>query len=326
MRDFTILVLPGALATVVAATIDVLRTAAVLAPRLGVARPSWRVVSPAAPAVALSGELQIQAQPLPQRGRAGASVWVVPGLGVERASALDDRLAQDDAQSAIRALARHVGQGGDVAASCSSVFLLQAAGLLAGRRVTTAWWLAAALRRRAPDCRVDADRMVCADGPITTAGAAFAHTDLMLHLLRTRSSPALADAVSRVLVIDGRQAQAPFVLPPLAASGNALVAQLMTTIESALPHPPSVADLASQFAMSPRTLARHVRAATGQGPLALLQAVRLNRARLLIESSRMSIEQVAAQVGYQDATALRRLMRKSAGAAPSRFRAAGFRE
>jgi len=166
--------------------------------------------------------------------------------------------------------------------------------------------------------------MVCADGPISTAGAAFAQIDLMLHLLRTRQGAALADAVSRVLVIDGRQAQAPFVLPAMTANGNALVARLMASIEAALPQPPSIAALADQYAMSPRTLARHVRAATGLSPLALVQSVRLSRARLLIESSRLSIEQVAVQVGYQDATALRRLMRKAAGAPPSRFRPSCF--
>jgi transcriptional regulator GlxA family with amidase domain len=41
---------------------------------------------------------------------------------------------------------------------------------------------------------------------------------------------------------------------------------------------------------------------------------------MLIESSRMTIDRVAEQVGYEDATALRRLMRRTAGAAPSRFR------
>ncbi|MDA8449979.1 helix-turn-helix domain-containing protein [Acidovorax sp. NCPPB 3859] len=78
--------------------------------------------------------------------------------------------------------------------------------------------------------------------------------------------------------------------------------------------------------MSPPTLARHVRAATGQSPLALVQAVRLNRARLLIENSRMPVDQVAQEMGYIDATALRRLMRRGAGANPSAFRrAAGWR-
>ncbi|MEP6504249.1 MAG: helix-turn-helix domain-containing protein, partial [Betaproteobacteria bacterium] len=233
-----------------------------------------------------------------------------------------ERLACDDAQRATAALGRHAVRGGAVAASCSAVFLLQAAGLLAGRRATTSWWLAPALRRVEPRCIVDADRMVCADGPIATAGAALGQAELMLHLLRTRFGVALADAVSKVLLIDGRQAQAPFALPAMMANGSELIRRLTQRIEAALPAPPSVAALAADLAMSPRTLARHVRAATGLGPLALVQGVRLNRARQLIESSRMSIAQVAEQVGYDDATALRRLMRKSAGTSPSQFRAA----
>lgn len=72
--------------------------------------------------------------------------------------------------------------------------------------------------------------------------------------------------------------------------------------------------------MSTRTLSRHVQAATGKSPLALLQSIRLNRARMLIKTSRMTIEQIAEQVGYEDATALRRLMLKAFGANPSKFR------
>jgi transcriptional regulator GlxA family with amidase domain len=273
-------------------------------------------------AVPLSGGMRLDAAALPKRQRADTSTWIIPGLGLANAGAVAAGLASEDAQRATQAVAAHVLQGGHVAASCSAVFLLQAAGVLAGRRVTTSWWMAAELRRLEPRCTVDADRMVCADGPVSTAGAAFAQTDLMLHLLRTQFSAGLADAVGRILLIDGRQAQAPFVLPAMLSNGNELVARLMARIESALPQPPSVETLAGEFAMSQRTLSRRVREATGRSTLALVQSVRLNRARMLIESSRMSIEQVAAQVGYEDATALRRLMRKAAGANPSRYRTA----
>jgi transcriptional regulator GlxA family with amidase domain len=135
-----------------------------------------------------------------------------------------------------------------------------------------------------------------------------------------RISPALADAVGKVLLVDGRRAQSRYVVPTLLASGNELIGRLTQYIESALPQPPSVSELAAAFAMSQRTLSRHVRSATGQGPLALIQAVRLNHARVLIENSRMSVDQVAAEVGYGDATALRRLMRQTTGANPSAFR------
>lgn len=320
MRDFTVLVLPGAFASSVAVTLDILQAAATLAPRVRLPRPTWRVLSPHGGAVALSNGLQLETTALPARMRGDASAWIVPGLGMDRASALHARLARDDAVRAIAAVRRHATRGGAVAAACSAVFLLQAAGVLRERRATTSWWLASELRRIEPRCSVDADRMVCVDGPVSTAGAALAQSDLMLHLLRTRFGSALAEIVGRVLLIDGRQAQAPFVVPSMLSNGNELVRRLTERIESSLPRPPSVAALADEFALSPRTLARHVRAATGQGALALVQSVRLSRARLLIESTRLTIEQIAAQVGYEDATALRRLMRKAAGAAPSRFR------
>jgi transcriptional regulator GlxA family with amidase domain len=320
MHDFTVLVLPGAYASSVAITLDVLNAAAALAPRVKRPRPTWRVVSPDGALVSLGSGLQVRADPMPVRARSDTSTWIVPGLGVDSPAALADRLTRDDAVGAIASVRRHASRGGAVAASCSAVFLLQAAGLLKGRRVTTSWWLAPELRRIEPQCIVDADRMVCADGPVSTAGAALAQSDLMLHLLRTRFGTALADAVSKVLLIDAREAQAPFVVPSMLSNGNELIRRLTRRIESSLPKLPSVAALAGEFAMSQRTLSRHVRAATGQGALALVQSVRLHRARMLIETSRMTIEQVAAQVGYEDATALRRLMRRVAGAAPSRFR------
>lgn len=162
--------------------------------------------------------------------------------------------------------------------------------------------------------------MVIEDGAIITAGAAMAQTDLMLHLLRTRFGIGIADAVTRVLLIDARQAQAPFVVPGMMSMGNELIAQITAHVESMLPRMPTVEELAAKFCISERTLARHVKAATGRGPLALLQSVRLNKARALLENSRLSVNEVAARVGYGDATALRRLMRKTTGATPRQFR------
>lgn len=279
----------------------------------------------------LSSGMQVETVAMPamraiqKKSRSDFSTWMVPGLGLETPEAISARLSSADTRDAIRALAAHASRGGHVAASCSAVFLLQAAGLLARRRVTTTWWLASELQKREPSCIVDADRMVCADGPVSTAGAAFAQTDLMLHVLREKFGVALADAVARVLLIDARHAQSNFVVPTMLSNGNELVARLVARIETALPNPPRVETLAAELAMSPRTLARQVRQATGRSPMALIQTVRLNRARMLIESSRLSVESVAEQVGYADATALRRMMRRMSGSSPSRYRAAVVR-
>lgn len=319
MIDFTILVLPGAFPSSVALTLDILATAAVMARRVDCAAPRWRVYSTTG-SVALDHGMQLDAEILPDKGSAGGSTWVIPGLGIASPAAVKQRCAEPDARRAIAALQAHAQGGGTVAASCSAVFLLQAAELLAGRRATISWWFAPLLQQLEPRCAVDADRMVISDGTVITAGAAFAQADLMLHLLRSQFSPALADAVARALLIDGRLSQAQFIVPAMLAHGNELVAKLVARFENALPDPPSVAELAAEFCMSERTLSRHIRAATGRSTSALLQSVRLAKARMLLETSKLSVEQVAERVGYVDTTALRRLMRKVMGATPRQFR------
>lgn len=321
MIDFTVLVLPGTFASSVTVTLDILSTAAALAGTAGSAKPQWRVVS-SDRMVRLNHGLTIEADVLPDGACPDGSTWIIPGLGLENRRAIRDRFVRPDALQAMEALRNHARRGGTIAASCSGVFLLQSAHLLSGRRVTTSWWLASLLQQLESGAVVDSDQMVIRDGTIVTAGAAFAQTDLMLHLLSTQFSPALADAVSRALLIDGRQSQAQFVVPTMLANGNELITKLVTRFESALPNPPSISQIAAEFCMSDRTLSRHVRAATGRSTSALLQSVRLNKARLLLETSKLTVEQVAERVGYMDTTALRRLMRKVMGATPRQFRPA----
>lgn len=321
MCDFTILVLEGAYASSVSTSIDMLTAAAVLAPKIGVPAPTWNICSIPGGSIDLQSGISIKTNKLVRKSENDTSMWIIPGLGLDKATAIERRFLKEDAQMAIEAISWHVKRKGHIAAACSSVFLLRGTNLLDGRRVTTSWWLAPELKRLAPQCIVDSDRMVCADGQVTTAGAAFAQTDLMLHLIRVLSGNALADSVSKILLVDGRQAQAPFVIPEVFSNGDDLIGRLAVRIEDALPDLLKVGDLAKEFCMSERTLARHIQKATGKSTLALMQSVKQRRARTLLESSRMTIEQIAAAVGYQDATALRRLMQKVAGANPSKFRA-----
>lgn len=320
MYDFTVLVLQGASAASVALTLEMLTTASAVASRSGLPVARWRVLTVGSTPVRLGAGLLVEAKPLSRVQPCEDSTWVVPGLGLDSIGEARTRVMQEDALIAIEALLSHSEKGGTVAASCSAVFLLQAAGLLAGRKATTSWWLAKSLRELEPTCMVDANRMVCADGPVVTAGAAFAQTDLMMHLLRARLGTPVAKAVARVLLVDGREAQAPFVVPEMLADGDELIARVIDRVTACLPSPPGVSKLASELGMTERTLARHIKAKTGQTTMSLIQSVRLNRARVLLESSRLSVEQIAEQVGYGDATALWRLMRRVSGLSPRQLR------
>jgi transcriptional regulator GlxA family with amidase domain len=320
MKDFELLLLPGTNPSGVSMTRDILAAAALLAARQGCPVPTWGLYSPRGGRIELQGGITAETRRLPRREAAPRSILLVPGIWVNDVLELRERLQSEDCRRAVRQIAAHVANGGQVAASCSSTFLLQAAGVLEGRQATTAWWLAPELSRIAGNTRVDAGRILCVDGPVVTAGAAFAQSDVMVYLLRQRFGAKIADGVSRVLLLHERGEQAQFFLPAMLAAGDALVTRLTERIEASLPDVPAVSRLAAELCVSERTLGRHVLRATAMRTTALIQSVRLQRARSLLQGSRMSVEQVAAAVGYRDATALRRLVRKAAGTTPGGLR------
>jgi transcriptional regulator GlxA family with amidase domain len=83
------------------------------------------------------------------------------------------------------------------ASVCTGAFLLAAAGLLDGLRVTTHWEDADDLGRRYPSVRVESGpRWIDAGRVITSAGIS-AGIDMSLHLVRRLTDPALAARTAR---------------------------------------------------------------------------------------------------------------------------------
>src|SRR5262245_39256111 len=73
------------------------------------------------------------------------------------------RAAADD-PDLVGHVARLAGQARRVTSVCTGTFLLAAAGLLNGRRVTTHWGRASALARRFPTLEIDPDPIYIRDG------------------------------------------------------------------------------------------------------------------------------------------------------------------
>lgn len=209
--------------------------------------------------------------------------------------------------SALRVFPR---AGATLAAACTGSFALAEAGLLDGGRATTSWWLGPAFRARYPAVELDLESMVVADGRIVTAGAAFAHIDLALALLR-RSSPALAELVSRVLVIDDRPSQSGYLTLDHLEHDDPVVRAFEGYARAHLGAPIDVATAAHAIGVSRRTLERRVSARLGLSPIALVQRLRVERARHLMRTTGESADQVAARVGYRSGSTLRALLRRS---------------
>ncbi len=220
------------------------------------------------------------------------------------------------------ALRKAHARGARLMSICSGSFVLAATGLLDGKRATTHWRYADALQRRYPRVQVDADVLYIDEGNLLTSAGSAAGLDLCLHLVRRDYGPVIANQVARRLVIaphrEGGQAQ--FIEAPVASTGRNSLSSLLDTLSRRLDEPLRIADLAQWAAMSERTFLRRFQAATGVTPAEWMTRMRLDRARGLLESTGLSIEQIAGQTGLGSATTMRHHFRNRVGLSPAEYR------
>jgi transcriptional regulator GlxA family with amidase domain len=238
-------------------------------------------------------------------------VVLVPAIGAKTIETITEALARKDVGEASDAVRAWSDAGARVAGACTATFVLAASGILDGGRATTTWWLSPLFRERYPKVTLDESRMVVESGRVVTAGAALAHVDLALWLIRQKS-PSLAQATARHLVFDARPSQAPYVMPDHLAHADPTVERFEQYVRRHLADF-SLAAAARHAGASERTLERRVRAVLGRTPLSYVQDVRVEVAVHRLRTTKDSIEQIANAVGYGDGVTLRTLLRKKTG-------------
>jgi transcriptional regulator GlxA family with amidase domain len=189
------------------------------------------------------------------------------------------------------------------------VFTLAETGLLDGRRVTTTWFLVSTFRDRYPRVSVDLDRMVVGDGPFLTAGAAFAHIDLALAIVRDVSAD-LARQVARMLLVDERPSQATYVIYDHLHHEDPIVLAFERHVRRHLDRRFDSSAVARAIGTSRRTLERRTRSTLGLSPLEIVQRLRMERAEHLRQTTDLSTDGIARRVGYGSAETLRALRRR----------------
>jgi transcriptional regulator GlxA family with amidase domain len=205
---------------------------------------------------------------------------------------------------------------------CTGAFVLGAAGLLDGRPATTHWKFADALRRLYPEVRVDENVLFVDDGDVLTSAGLAAGIDLCLHIIRSDHGAQVANAVARYCVVppwrEGGQAQ--FIDRQVPAPDHFSTA---ATREWALQHLDeelTVQRLARHAKMSPRTFNRRFREETGQSPGVWVRRRRIDRARELLESRDLPVDEVARLSGLGSGGNLRHHLRRGVGMSPSSYR------
>lgn len=205
---------------------------------------------------------------------------------------------------------------------CAGAFLLADAGLLDHRTATTHWALEERFRRRYPRVRLKANEMLVDEGNRITAGGVTAYFDLLLHLITRFSGSAVARKVGGHMLVDGQpRQQSPYRQFLVSYEhGDELVCSVQRILDRDYQQPLRQAELAKQAGVSDRTLLRRFRRATGYAPSQYLQAIRLERARELLETTRDSLQRITDRVGYEDVSSFRRLFKQSIGLSPAEYR------
>ena len=219
----------------------------------------------------------------------------------------------------VRACAAHARRTASV---CSGAYVLAAAGLLDGRRVTTHWRRAADLQRRFPQVKVEPDRIYVRDGTIWTSAGITAGIDLALALISDDLGEAAAKAAAKELVVfhrrPGGQSQFSALLaldPP-----SDRIARALAFAREHLSEPLPVERLAAAASLSPRQFARAFLAETGQTPARAIAQLRVEAARIAIEDGAEGMDRVAAQTGFGDPERMRRAFLRAFGTPPQALR------
>jgi AraC family transcriptional regulator, transcriptional activator FtrA len=220
-------------------------------------------------------------------------------------------------------------RGARILSFCTGAFLLAAAGLLDGRRVTTHWRWAAELAARYPNVQVDPRVLYIDDGQVLTSAGTAAAIDLSLHIVRQDYGAAIAAAVARRMVVPPQRYgdQAQYIETPLLAADEAEpFGAALAWMTAHLSEDLTVEQMAARAVMSPRTFARRFRATLGASPHQWLLQQRVALAQRLLETTDEPIERIAARCGFSSSATLRLHFRRLLHLSPQSYRSAFHQE
>ena len=214
---------------------------------------------------------------------------------------------------------KSAGQRGvRIASICTGTFVLAEAGLLDGRRATTHWNHAKVLQQRYPQVTLELDRIFTSDGSIWCSAGMSAGIDLALALVEDDLGREMARETARLMVVfhrrAGGQSQHSTLLDLDATSDR--IQTVLAYAKRNLRKPLSMTSLAKVAFLSPRQFSRLFKDETGQSLAKAIELLRVEAARLMMETGRFSAEEIARKNGFQNRDRMRRSFLRILGQPP----------
>jgi transcriptional regulator GlxA family with amidase domain len=215
--------------------------------------------------------------------------------------------------------------GATLCSTCTGVLLLAETGLLAGREATIHWAFAPTFRRNFPDVGLRIEEvLITAGNPerFVMTGGVFSWHDLALHLITRHVGPSAAQSMARLMLLDWHsEGQAPYVgFLPATNHGDAMVLGLQRWLEAHFSVANPIEEMARRCDMSIRSLERRFVNATGYAPLAYAQNMRIEAAKRRLERTGKPVEEISAEVGYENPAFFRRVFKRNVRMTPGAYR------
>lgn len=226
----------------------------------------------------------------------------------------------DPSAAVLAALRSAAARGARIASICIGSFALAATGLLDGRAATTHWQEADSFRARFPAVRLDPEVLYVDEGQLLTSAGLSAGIDLCLYMVGLDyGTSAAADVARRMVVAMHRPGgQAQYARRPLPEDGG--LGPMLGWAVTEMHRPLTVGHMARQAGMAPRTFARQFREQFHMTPMRWLAGQRLLEARRLLESTSLSVDDVAERCGLGSAATLRAHLARELGTTPTGYR------
>jgi transcriptional regulator GlxA family with amidase domain len=212
--------------------------------------------------------------------------------------------------------------GAKLVSVCSGAFILAETGFVAGRPVSTHRICAEALANRFPQITVDTNQRIIDDGDIITAGGFLAWVDVGLLLVDKILGGAVRAETAGIILPEPAASEARYFpgFAPRQTHGDTAVSKAQEWVHIRDGRGVSLASMAAAAGLERRTFLRRFANATGMTPIEYCRAVRIARARELLESGNTPQKEIAQSLGYKDVASFARVFRKVTGLAPGAHR------
>jgi len=203
-------------------------------------------------------------------------------------------------------------EGAELASFCIGSFFLASTGLLNGKHCATHWRFANEFRNMFPDVILVDDKIMTEQDGIYSSGGAYSYLNLLLYLIEKYAGRDIAILTSKAFMIDiDRKSQSPFIMfKGQKEHDDEPVKQAQEFIENNFSEKITVDRLATMFALGRRNLERRFRKATSNTVVEYMQRVKIEAAKMSLESSRENVNEVMYKVGYTDTKAFRTTFKK----------------